>query len=87
MADSEITPSGCHPQPLSLEHELAELADQIQALLFLSEGDVTAAQLADYSEQFTHILRYGRALGYHAAFLWKDGEMVIEWQPISAGVQ
>jgi hypothetical protein len=70
-------------QNTSIEHELVELADEIQALLFLSEGSVTHAQLDDYSEQFTHLLRYGRALGYHAAFsVGEDSGMAVEWIPI-----
>lgn len=66
-----------------IELELRELSDAIQSLLFLSEGNVSEAQLADYSEQFTHILRYARALGFHAAFIWKDEAIGIEWQPIA----
>ena len=87
MADSQTSIPGSHPQPLSLQQELIELAGQIQDLLLLSEGNVTQAQLDEYSDRFTHILRYGRALGYHAAFLWRGGEMVVEWQPLQAGVQ
>jgi hypothetical protein len=69
------------------EHELSELSDQIHNLLFLSGGDCTKAQLEDYAEQLTHVLRYGRALGFHAAFLWENGGIVIEWQSLQAGGQ
>ena len=86
MADSEVTPSASHPQPLSLQHELLELSDQIHCLLFLSDGDCTEAQLEQYSTDLTHVLRYGRALGYHAAFLWKDGDIAIEWQAIEEAI-
>ena len=83
MAESQVTRSAPYPQPLTLEHELRELSDLILNLLFLSEGDVTEAQLTDYSEQLTHVLRYGRALGFHAAFLWEHGAIQIEWQPLA----
>lgn len=69
-------------QDTSIEHELLELSDLIHTLLFLSEGDCTQVQLDWLSEQLTHILRYGKALGFHAAFIWKDGGIVIEWQPL-----
>jgi len=78
MASEKVT----HPLPLTLEHELLELSDFILNLLFLSEGNVTEAQLTEYSEQLTHVLRYGRALGFHAAFLWRDEAIAIEWQPL-----
>ena|SRR5579862_8235663 len=82
MAESEVTPSASYPQPLTLDHELRELSDLILNLLFLSEGDVTETQLAQYSEQLTHVLRYARALGFHGCFLWEDGAIAIEWQPL-----
>lgn len=82
MASEKVT-----HQPLPIEHELAELADQIQGLLFLSEGDCTQAQLEQYSDDLTHALRYARALGYLACFTWKDESVGIEWQPIRGMAQ
>jgi hypothetical protein len=73
--------------PDDIQHELNELTEQILCLLFLSDGDCTEKQLEQYSWDLTHVLRYARAMGYHAAFLWKDGGIAIEWQPLQAGVQ
>ena len=78
MASQKVT----HSLPLTLEHELLELSDQIHNLLFLSGGDCSQYQLEDYAEQLTHVLRYGRALGFYAAFLWQNGGIEIEWQPL-----
>jgi hypothetical protein len=72
--------------PLTLQHELNEIADAIQGLLFLSEGDCNQAGLDELSEQLTHLLRYARALGFHAAFIWSDGEIAVEWQPLARTV-
>jgi len=83
MASATIANS----DPGDIQHELNELTEQILCLLFLSEGDCTAEQLEHYSWDLTHVLRYGRALGFHACFIWKDGGIAIEWQSLAAGVQ
>ena len=72
---------------LSIEHELSELADQIHNLFFLSGGNCTQAQLENYAERLTHLLRYARALGYHAAITCSSAGIGVEWQPLKAGAE
>ena len=82
MASEKVT----HSLPLTLEHELLELSDQVQGLLFLSCGDCSQAQLKDYSEQLTCVLQYGKALGFRACFLWQDGGIAIKWEPLAVAL-
>ena len=72
---------------LSIEHELSELADQIHNLFFLSGGNCTQAQLENYAERLTHLLRYARALGYHAHITCTGAGIGIEWQRVHGGAK
>ena len=74
-------------QNISIEHELSELADQIHNLFFLSGGNCTQAQLDHYAERLTHLMRYARALGYHAAITCTVSGIAIEWQPLQEGAK
>jgi hypothetical protein len=70
-------------QDTSLLHELAELTDQVQGLLWLSQDDsITPAQLADVQERFDHILAYGKALGFRCYFFEYGGDVCCGWEPI-----
>ena len=74
------------PSDTSIQGELFDCSQAILDLLFLSEGNCTAAQLEDYSDQLTHLLRYARCLGFHAAFIWKDGAIAVEWQSLGVAL-
>jgi hypothetical protein len=70
-------------QDTSILHELAELTDQVQGLLWLSQDDsITASQLADVQERFDHVLAYGKALGFRCHFFECNGAVCCGWEPI-----
>ena len=70
-------------QDTTLEHELLELSDQIHNLFFLSGADcITRAQLEDYSDRLTHIVRYAKSLGFRLALLCDKNGIDVSWQPL-----
>jgi hypothetical protein len=70
-------------QNTSIEHELSKLSDQIHNLFFLSgSDDCSKAQLENYSERLTHIVRYAKSLGYRLALLCGKDGIDVTWQPL-----
>ena len=69
-------------QDTSIQHELIELEDEVHNLFFLSGGNCTQAQLEDYADRLTHIVRYAKSLGYRLALLCGKDGIDVTWQPL-----
>ena len=77
-AESNSTPS-LNPQPLTLEYELNELADEMLMLLMLAEAAQNEIALERVQQMFDHCCQAAKLLGFKSYFHEIDGHIAVNW--------
>lgn len=72
-----------NPLPLSLQHELNELADEILGLLLLAEAAQNAIALERVQLMFDERCQQAKAIGFRAFFYEdEDGRISVGWESL-----